>query len=488
MSALEAESGDRIRLDAVPDAGIPPPDLLNRRFSEIEVQPLEFNLRLSLPEPPPAPLAVGETARLLFDVSHLPPPGRDGEKPGDVLPVEITEVSGATADQKAGVTVKIGDPQHSLGLLAWRVQAQRKRGQIAFPSTIMVEFTPHYGRAEGQVLRIPAAALARRGDDAFVWREIKGFALPVWVRALGLIDGDVLVTERTGARGMPVRPDDWRRLSAYQRGETLRAALHPDDARVNHLLAKDTAIVAKPDESLSAAPPSGSAMQTFEAGTAAKTRAETLLAMGTRAIDELGKQAGEQSADALKLLDGISASTANLQQVSTALMPLMTKFRTVSGLRRLWQWFTGELLEREVFFPTVCGQIEQLAGQGESGDLELADQSRLLLEHAVAMEEHIRQLELDIEAGRLMLSPEATQRREAAGFDPHEHARLSRRLGNLEAMATALRLTQAQFKVAVEHAQAVSDRFKEVRVLLLPIWKQRMGFELFSQRVTQAAE
>ncbi|WP_221048354.1 hypothetical protein [Methylogaea oryzae] len=252
LSALEAESGDRIRLDAVPDAGIPPPDLLNRRFSEIEVQPLEFNLRLSLPEPPPAPLAVGETARLLFDVSHLPPPGRDGEKPGDVLPVEITEVSGATADQKAGVTVKIGDPQHSLGLLAWRVQAQRKRGQIAFPSTIMVEFTPHYGRAEGQVLRIPAAALARRGDDAFVWREIKGFALPVWVRALGLIDGDVLVTERTGARGMPVRPDDWRRLSAYQRGETLRAALHPDDARVNHLLAKDTAIVAKPDESLSA--------------------------------------------------------------------------------------------------------------------------------------------------------------------------------------------------------------------------------------------
>lgn len=229
-------------------------------------------------------------------------------------------------------------------------------------------------------------------------------------------------------------------------------------------------------------------MQAAETAGAIKKRAEELLALGSRAVDELGRRAGEDSADALRLLDGISASTANLQQVSTALLPLMTKFRPISGWKRLWQWFIGESLERGVFFPTVCGQIERLAEQGVTGDEELADQSKLLLDHARAMEEQIRQLEIEVEVGRLMLSPAAARQRADAGFDTHEHARLSRRVGNLESMATALRLTQAQFKVAVEHARAVSDRFQEVRVLLLPIWKQRMGFELFAQRVTQSVE
>lgn len=229
-------------------------------------------------------------------------------------------------------------------------------------------------------------------------------------------------------------------------------------------------------------------MQATETADAIKKRAEELLMLRTRAVDELGKHAGEHSADALRLLDGISASTTNLQQVSTALLPLMTKFRPASGWRRAWQWFIGESLERDVFFPTVCGQIEQLAEQGEAGDVELANQSKLLLEHAHAMEDYIRRLDVEIEVGRFMLSAEAAQQRADAGFDLHEYARLSRRLGNLESMTTALQLTQAQFKVAVEHAQVVSDRFKEVRVLLLPIWKQRMGFELFAQRVTQSVE
>lgn len=250
------ETDALIRLSAAPDTGTQPPDLLNARFSEVDVQPLETAYRLIMPSPPSAPLEVGETARLIFDVGHIPQAGKEGENPAESLQVVITEVFGESVGRERGIAVRLAEAQFPIGLLAQRVRAERKRGQAAFPSEILVELTPHYGRGEGQVFRVPATALARRGEDTFVWHDVGGFALPVWVRELGRVDDDdVLVTERLGARGLPVRPDDWRGLSAYQRGETLRAAAHPDDTRLNQLLVKDSRVIAHPDERLVAGLP-----------------------------------------------------------------------------------------------------------------------------------------------------------------------------------------------------------------------------------------
>jgi hypothetical protein len=54
-------------------------------------------------------------------------------------------------------------------------------------------------------------------------------------------------------------------------------------------------------------------------------------------------------------------------------------------------------------------------------------------------------------------------------------------------MANAAQLSRGQFKLTAAHLLAVADRFGEVRALLLPLWKQAMGFELFAQRVARPA-
>lgn len=217
-------------------------------------------------------------------------------------------------------------------------------------------------------------------------------------------------------------------------------------------------------------------------------RARELLALGPCAVEELGRGTGDDAADALRLLDGISASATSLHAINTALVPLISKFRSVTGLQRAWQWFSGESLEREIFFGETQEKIEQLAQDGVSGDLAVGGQIEILRGQTVAMAQQVQRLDIEIAAGRLLLSPDETQKAARAGIDDHDRARLSRRLGNLESMVTALQLTQAQYTVALEHAQSVSDRFHEIHALLLPIWKQRMGFDLFARRVTQNSE
>jgi hypothetical protein len=66
---------------------------------------------------------------------------------------------------------------------------------------------------------------------------------------------------------------------------------------------------------------------------------------------------------------------------------------------------------------------------------------------------------------------------------PDYWARFGRRIDNLNALQHALVLSTQQFKLADAHAQAVLDRHAEIVTVLVPLWRQRMGFELFSRSV-----
>lgn len=219
----------------------------------------------------------------------------------------------------------------------------------------------------------------------------------------------------------------------------------------------------------------------------AAARAAELLALGPEAADALGHDTDSAAvhADALRHLDEASAVTVALHEINTRLVPLMQSFRTLPrDHRRWWYWFTGEALEQELLFGRNCAEVERLALDGMARARETDGHIGLLEQECEAMRGQLQSLELEIAAGRLMLAPAAAERLERHGFGSEDRARLSRRLGNLEALSTALHLTQAQYGVAITHAQAVCDRFEEVHRLLLPIWKQRLGFELFSQRVS----
>lgn len=212
-------------------------------------------------------------------------------------------------------------------------------------------------------------------------------------------------------------------------------------------------------------------------------RARQLLAQGRDLIDAVGHQAADAAADVLHRMEQASADTSELMEVNQALVPLMNGMRQDARTPRWWQWFTGERLEREVFFPGLQRQVENLAEQGERGLARLRRQADALATEDRRMAAEHERHQTDLEAAQLLLSPKYAGACRAAGLDDADLQRLARRATNLEAMMTASQLTRAQYKIAIDHAKSVADRFVEIRGLLLPLWKQAMGFELFSQRV-----
>jgi hypothetical protein len=212
-------------------------------------------------------------------------------------------------------------------------------------------------------------------------------------------------------------------------------------------------------------------------------RAAELLALGVNAVEEMGRRVGSDAADALKLLDAISRSTTHLLDVNQRLLPLMMSLGKDRSQNRFLRWFTGQELESEVFLGKISRQIETLAQSGQRSHDDMEQQIHMLTVQNQLMHTEISLLETEIAAGRLLATAAYTERRASAGITDDDLARLQRRTGNLEAMASATQLTRAQYVVAIQHAKAVADRYREIRTLLLPIWKQAAGFDLFSRRI-----
>ncbi len=218
----------------------------------------------------------------------------------------------------------------------------------------------------------------------------------------------------------------------------------------------------------------------------AAVRARAFLLAPRDHIDALGRIDGA-GRDTLALLDEISQSTRRLSELNQGLLPLIDRFREPGQTRRWWRWFTGEELQRELSFGNVCREIEACA---EGGVEETKTMRRLigaLTDDRARIERERAQLEHDIELGTLLLSQKYARLRAATGEPEETWQRLSRRVGNLQAIATALQLTQAQYGVAIEHARTVAERFDEIKTLLMPIWYQRMGFKLFARRLAETS-
>lgn len=199
-------------------------------------------------------------------------------------------------------------------------------------------------------------------------------------------------------------------------------------------------------------------------------------------IDALGVLPGT-GRDALILLDRVSASQRQLNGLNMTLLPLMKRLGAPQDGNRFWQRFTGAELARELGLGQLSCDVERAARQG----IEQVETVRALIEALTAdsrrIDVDIAAIEADIALGKTVSEPGYERLRAISGCAQDFLPRLSRRLANLESMVAALRLTQMQFGVAIEHSRNVVARFEEIRSLLLPLWYQRMGFELFARRV-----
>jgi hypothetical protein len=196
----------------------------------------------------------------------------------------------------------------------------------------------------------------------------------------------------------------------------------------------------------------------------------------------------ERDNDPIQLLGGKSSPVGNLALVTKELVPMINSFRTPpTRTERWWKTFTGEELEREVTYFHACEAMEARAAAGVKWvERSVALVERLRAERAAIAQDAAR-LTLDIAAAQAVLGPEHQAARAAPPFDSDYWARFSRRVDNLNALLSSLQLTHAQYGLADKQAQSTLDRFSEVIDVLLPLWRQRMGFELFSRQFSKRA-
>jgi len=200
------------------------------------------------------------------------------------------------------------------------------------------------------------------------------------------------------------------------------------------------------------------------------------------AVDRLGVGL-DSSETTMRLLDEIGARTRALGELNRTLVPMVERFAGQSRRQRWWNRFTGEALERDLSFGLLCERLSEAVTRGAAIAEDAAATIAALKSDRIRIDAELAALQADLALGHAVLDPARAPLRRACGAPEDTWARLSRRVGNLETMATALALTRSQYAVAIDGARAVVDRFTETRHVLIPLWRQRMGFELFARRV-----
>ncbi|MBK9216961.1 MAG: hypothetical protein IPL70_00020 [Uliginosibacterium sp.] len=158
---------------------------------------------------------------------------------------------------------------------------------------------------------------------------------------------------------------------------------------------------------------------------------------------------------------------------------MIESFRNpVSRRQSWWRRFTGEALEREVTYQHACQQLENKALAAKMLAAEVQGLRNHLRHEAEDTQHHALWLGEVVTNGQAVLGPTHAVARTKACFaeQPDYWSRFARRVDSLNALQHALVMSTQQFKLTDAHAQAVLDRHAEVVTVLVPLWRQRMGF------------
>jgi|GEM_PF-4380949 len=189
--------------------------------------------------------------------------------------------------------------------------------------------------------------------------------------------------------------------------------------------------------------------------------------------------------DPMQIMQGEFSPVAQLARVLEELVPMIDSFRTPTSLRLYWwQRFTGAALEHEITYARARELLQSTAASGKELVGSVKELRAKVYQEQLQTELYIEWLQKLLPRAQAVLGDTYASRRSAPGFKllPDYWSRFSRRVDNLNAVLTAAMLSVEQFKLSDAHAQSVQDRYAEIITVLLPLWRQRMGFELFAKQ------
>lgn len=216
---------------------------------QITFQPFDSSFQVQLDEPPPYPVAPGDTLAVRFLGGAENGQADLGPLASSALEsVRVDAVQTDPAGHRWTLNLEMTNEQ-ALKILDRRMTIAQLSESPVFSTQIVLEFHLKQQAGGRQAMRLPATAVARQGALSRVWLVLNGAAVPVAVRELQHIGATVLVAEADGARGLPIARPDWIALGSTLRRDVLRtAASAPADG--NKLLTLSAAVIVQPDAAL----------------------------------------------------------------------------------------------------------------------------------------------------------------------------------------------------------------------------------------------
>lgn len=215
----------------------------NPPIKSVVFQPFDTTMQFELQETQGRSLTAGDAVTVFFQRNATVSSGQN------TVRAQVVKAARGEATDTMSVELALGEEQ-PLQILYSRINSETNEGQKAFPERMWLEFDLHHGRGADQLLRVPVGAIARAGDEATLWLAVDGFAVPVQVQEIERGAESSIVTEKAGARGLPIRPEDWRSLTPYARSSVFQAARHLNDSKMNKLLHPTAQVIAAPDDKL----------------------------------------------------------------------------------------------------------------------------------------------------------------------------------------------------------------------------------------------
>jgi hypothetical protein len=199
----------------------------------------------------------------------------------------------------------------------------------------------------------------------------------------------------------------------------------------------------------------------------------------------------ERNQDPMRLLKGKESPVLKLSRLLEDIVPMIESFRNPDS-RRLhwWQRFTGENLEREVTYLHACEQLEVKARLANDLAIEVQGMRDTLRDEAQGVKFKAEWLSDLVERAQVVMSDiNKAERSKACFVNQLDYwPRFTRRVDNLNAIKHSQLLNVEQLKLADLQAQAILDRHADIVTVLVPLWRQRMNFGIFSKNTASRQE
>lgn len=203
------------------------------------------------------------------------------------------------------------------------------------------------------------------------------------------------------------------------------------------------------------------------------------------ALSELGKVHSTQEL-VMDLLSEMGTASANMRDLNLRLLGLTEDLGQGSIKQTWWGRFTGAQLLREARYGSLLEDVAQTRDFCDQQMVRLNTLRHSLTCEVDNLKAQQTQLNVQVDTVKQFFVPGPAATRARASLEPEELMRLSKKVDNIHMMGAALNLTASQCRLSLTQSQSLEDRFEEIKSVLLPILRQRLSLERFSDQINKA--